>query len=78
MDSLLEFSLVPESAFAPSHMSTTVLLFVSFEVRTIDTFCRLGFLATFWHWALIAVIWMETVIYVTTEEFDRKYPVLSC
>jgi hypothetical protein len=58
--------------FAPSYVAPSISRFVSGEVRTIDTLCRLGFLATFWHWALIAVIWMETVIYVTTEEFDRN------
>jgi hypothetical protein len=41
--------------------------FVSFEVRTIDTLCRLGFLASFWQLALIAMLRMETVIYVALE-----------
>jgi hypothetical protein len=36
-------------------------------VRTIDTLRRLRFLASFWKWTLIAVLRMETVIYVALE-----------
>jgi hypothetical protein len=39
-------------------MATSIPHFVSFEVRTIDTLCRLGFLASFWQWALVAMLWM--------------------
>ena len=41
-----------------SYMAASIPHFVSLEVRTIDTLCRLGFLATLWRWALIAVIRM--------------------
>jgi hypothetical protein len=52
---------------AASYMATTVALFVSFEVSSIDTFVLVGFLADFWHWALVAVIGMETVVHMAAE-----------
>jgi len=51
----------------PSDVATSIPSFVSTEVRTIDTLRRLRFLASFWSWTLIAVLRMETVIYVALE-----------
>ena len=48
-------------------MATTVALFVSFEVSSIDTFVLVGFLTGFWHWTLIAVIGMEAVVHLAAE-----------
>jgi len=48
-------------------MAASIPHFVAFEVRAIDTFCRLGFLASGWHRALIAMRRMEMVIYVALE-----------
>jgi hypothetical protein len=53
--------------FASSYVAPSIPRFVSLEVRTIDTLGRFGFLATFWRWALISVLWMETVIHVALE-----------
>jgi hypothetical protein len=55
-------------------VATSIAHFVSFEVLTIDTLCRLGFLARFWQGALIAVLWMETVIYVALEVTSAMKP----
>jgi len=52
---------------ALSYVATSIARFVSLEVRTIDTLCRLGFLASFWRWAFIAVLWVETVVHVAPE-----------
>jgi len=48
-------------------VATPIPLFISFEMSTIDTLGWLGFLATVWLWALIAVLWMETVVHVAPE-----------
>jgi hypothetical protein len=55
-------------------VATSIPHFVSFEVRTIDTLCRLGLLAGFWQWAFIAVLWMETVIYVALKLSSAMKP----
>ena len=47
-------------ALTLSYVATSIPHFVSFEVRTADAFCRLGFLATLWQSALIAVLRMES------------------
>jgi hypothetical protein len=52
---------------AAGYVATTVALFVSFEVCSIDTFVFVGFLAGFRHWALIAMIGMEVVIHMAAE-----------
>jgi hypothetical protein len=59
---------------AASYVATSITHFVSFEVRTINTLCRLGFLASFGQWALIAVLRMETVIHVTMEVTSTMKP----
>src|ERR1035438_9657393 len=59
---------------APSDVATSIPRFVSTEVRTIDTLCRLRFLASFWQWALIAVLWMETAIDVALEVIRAMKP----
>jgi hypothetical protein len=48
-------------------VATPVPLLVSAEVGAIDTLRWLGFLTTVWHWTRVTVLWMETVIDVTTE-----------
>jgi len=53
--------------FAVGCVAASVALFVSFEVVLIDTLGRLGFLATVWLYAFVAVLWIETVIHVATE-----------
>jgi hypothetical protein len=55
------------SIFALSHVAASIPHFVTFEMRTIDALCRLGLLARSRQDALIAVLWMETVIYVALE-----------
>jgi hypothetical protein len=52
---------------AAGYVAATVALFVSFEVRGIDTFMLVSFLAGFWHWAFVAVIGMEVVVHVAAE-----------
>jgi hypothetical protein len=60
--------------FALNRVATSIPHFVSFEVRTVDTLCRLSFFARFWQWALIAVFRMETVIYVALELISAMKP----
>jgi hypothetical protein len=48
-------------------MATPIALFVSLEVTFIDALRRLGLLATVWYWTFVAVLWMESVIYIATE-----------
>ena len=48
-------------------VTTSIALFVSFEVRAIDTLCLFRFFTGFWHWALVAVGGMEMVIYMAPE-----------
>src|SRR5579863_5773964 len=50
-----------------SCVATSIPLFVSFEVRAIDSLCWLGFLATAWLWALITFLRIETVVYLPAE-----------
>lgn len=57
-----------------SYVAPSISRFVSLEVRVIDTLGLLGFLATFWRWALISVIWMETVIDVALEATSATKP----
>jgi hypothetical protein len=59
---------------AATNVATSIPHFISCKVRTIDTFCRLGFLASFWEWALVAVIRMETVIDVTLKVTSAVIP----
>jgi hypothetical protein len=40
----------------------------------IETLSRLGFVATVWLWAIIAVLRMETVIYVASEVVSAMKP----
>jgi hypothetical protein len=54
-------------AFAASCVATSIPLFVSFEVGTIDTLRRLGFLATVWLCAFITALWVEAVVYLAPE-----------
>ena len=62
-------------AFAPNCVAASITHFVSFEVgNLIDTLSRLGFRATVWHWAFIAVLRMETVIYVASEVVSAMKP----
>ena len=55
------------SAFAAGCVATSIPFFVSFEVGTIDTLRRLGFLATVWLCAFITALWVEAVIYLAPE-----------
>ena len=57
-----------------SYVASSIPRFVSLEVRAIDTLGRLGFFATFWRWALISVVWMETVIHVALETTSAMKP----
>ena len=50
-----------------SYVATSVPHFVSFEMRSANAFCRLGFLATLWQLALVTVLRVEAVIYVALE-----------
>jgi len=54
-------------ACASGCVTTSIPLFVSTEVSTVDTLRWLSFLATVRHWTRVAVLWMEAVIDVTTE-----------
>jgi len=60
--------------FALSYVPTSIPRFVSLEVRTIDTLGRLCFLATFWRWALVSMLWVETVIHVALEATSAMKP----
>jgi hypothetical protein len=54
-------------AFA-DYVAVSIAHFVWFEVgNLIETSSRIGLLATGWPWAVIAVLRMETVIYVAME-----------
>jgi hypothetical protein len=43
-------------------VAASVAHFISSEVRSIDALGRLRPLAPFWHWALVAVFWMEMIV----------------
>jgi hypothetical protein len=60
--------------FLGSYVATSIPHFVSFEVGTIDTLRRLGFLTTLWRWAFIAVVRMKTVIHVALELTSAMKP----
>src|ERR1035438_6713381 len=62
------------SAFSLHHVATSIAHFVSFELHIFDALCRLRLLANFWHGTLIAVIRMETVIYVAVELIGAMKP----
>jgi hypothetical protein len=53
--------------FARRCVATSVPLFVSFEVVTIDALGWLGLLATVWLRAFIAVLRIEAVVYLAAE-----------
>jgi hypothetical protein len=53
--------------FFTSYVAASVAHFISFEVRSVHTLCRLRLLAPFWHWALIAVLWMEMIVDMPTK-----------
>ena len=55
-------------------MAASIPRFVSLEVRTVDAFCRLGFLATIRRRAFIAVLRMQTVIHVALEVASAMKP----
>jgi hypothetical protein len=48
-------------------VAASISLFVSFEMGLINSPRRLGLLAAAWYWALVAMLWMEGVIYVAME-----------
>lgn len=52
-------------------MAASVPHFISFEVRSVDTLGRFRPLAPFWHWALVAVLWMEMIVDMPTK-FGRS------
>jgi hypothetical protein len=61
--------------FAANCVTASITHFVPFEVgNLIETLSRLGFVATVWLWALIAVLRMETVIYVALEVVSAMKP----
>jgi hypothetical protein len=55
-------------------VAAAIPLFVSTEVGAIDTLRGLGFLTTGWHWTLVAVLWMEAVIDVTSKVLRAVEP----
>jgi hypothetical protein len=55
-------------------VATSIPLFVSIEVGAIDALRCFGFLATVWHWTLVAVLRMESVIDVTSEVLRAVKP----
>ena len=56
-------------------VTASVAHFVAFEVlNLIEMFIRIGFFATGWLWAVIAVLGMETVIYVAVEACSAMKP----
>jgi hypothetical protein len=56
-------------------VAASIAHFVSLEVGyLIETLSRIGFLATGWPWAVIAMLRMETVIYVAVEAFRTMKP----
>jgi hypothetical protein len=51
-----------------ANMTASIAHFVALEVfDLIEMLIRIGFLTTGWPWAVIAVFWMEVVIYVAVE-----------
>jgi len=63
------------SVFAPNCVTASITHFVPFELgNLIETLSRLGFVATVWLWAAIAMLRMETVIYVTLEVGSAMKP----
>lgn len=64
-----------ELAFAPNCVTASIAHFVPFEVSNlVETLSRLGFIATVWLWAVVAVLGMETVIYMAAEAFRTMKP----
>jgi len=56
-------------------VAASIAHFVSFEVgNLIETFSRFGFIATGWPWPAIAVLRMETVIYMAMEALWAMKP----
>ena len=56
-------------------MAASIAHFVSFEVGDlIDVLIRIGFLTTGWPGAVIAVLGMETVIYMAAKTFRAMEP----
>jgi hypothetical protein len=49
------------------YVAPSIPRFVSLEVRTVDTLGWFSFLTAFGRWALISMLWMETVIHVALE-----------
>ena len=55
-------------AFLPAYVAAAIAHFISLEVcHFIDMLGRLGFIATVWHGAFVAVIGMKTVVDVASE-----------
>ena len=68
------FSFQTMLAFA-NCVTASITHFVSFEVSNlIETPSWLGLVAAVWPWAVVAVLGMETVIYVTAETFTAMKP----
>jgi hypothetical protein len=59
---------------ALSYVATSIARLVSLEVSIVDTLCRLSFLAALWGWPLIAVVRMETVVYVALKVAGAMKP----
>jgi len=61
--------------FALNCVAASIAHFVSFEVGDlIDVLIRIGFLTTGWPGAVIAVLGMETVIYMAAKTFRAMEP----
>jgi hypothetical protein len=57
-----------------SCVAASIALFVSFEVRTIDTLCLFRLLATAWIWTLIAMVRIVMCIYFAPEVIRTMKP----
>jgi hypothetical protein len=60
--------------FVAGYVAPSVALFISFEMGLVYAPRRLWLLAAVWHWALIAVFWMEGIIDVAMKAFGAMKP----
>jgi len=59
---------------AAADVTAAIPHFIPFEMRAVDALCRLGFLPALRQRALIAVLRMETVIYMALELISAMKP----
>jgi hypothetical protein len=56
-------------------VTASVAHFIPFEMgNSVETLSRLGSVAAVWFGTVIAVLWMETVVYVAAETFSAMKP----